>query len=195
LKENPDQSRRDHFGQVLWDFFHLHIEQNVHTFHADIHPGNFLFLPDGRVGVIDFGCVKTFPEDFLDGCIRLVQNYLLGNHSGFTDELVKMEFLKNSDAEEATEKMIKALLTEFAELLSNVYRKPVFDFSDTSFRKKLNAMLKKGMEIREIRGSRHFVFFNRIVFGLLSMLMKLGSRIETGNGQQAVMGWKMKAAA
>ena len=57
--------------------------------------------------MIDFGCVKTFPEDFLDGCIRLVQNYLLGNHSGFTDELVKMEFLKNSDAEEATEKMIK----------------------------------------------------------------------------------------
>ena len=106
-----------------------------------------------------------------------------------------MEFLKNSDAEEATEKMIKELLTEFAELLSDVYRKPVFDFSDTSFRKKLNAMLKKGMEIREIRGSRHFVFFNRIVFGLLSMLMKLGSRIETGNGQQAVMGWKIKAAA
>ena len=139
--------------------------------------------------------VKTFPEDFLDGCIRLVQNYLLGNHSGFTDELVKMEFLKNSDAEEVTEKMIKELLTEFAELLSGVYRKPVFDFSDTSFRKKLNAMLKKGMEIREIRGSRHFVFFNRIVFGLLSMLMKLGSQIETGNGQQAEMGWKMKAAA
>jgi len=25
--------------------------------------------------------------------------------------------------------------------------------------------------------------------------MKLGSRIETGKGQQAVMGWKMKAAA
>ncbi len=45
-----------------------------------------------------------------------------------------MEFLKNSDAEEATEKMIKELLTEFAELLSDVYRKPVFDFSDTSFR-------------------------------------------------------------
>ena len=195
LKENPDQSRRDSFGQVLWDFFHLHIEQNVHTFHADIHPGNFLFLPDGRVGVIDFGCVKTFPEDFLDGCIRLVQNYLSGNHSGFTDELVKMEFLKNSDAEEATEKMIKELLTEFAELLSDVYQKPVFDFSDSSFREKLNAMFKKGMEIREIRGSRHFVFFNRIVFGLLSILMKLGSRIETGKGQQAVMGWKMKAAA
>ena len=93
--------------------------------------------------MIDFGCVKTFPEDFLDGCIRLVQNYLSGNHSGFTDELVKMEFLKNSDAEEATEKMIKELLTEFAELLSDVYRKPVFDFSDSSFREKLNAMFKR----------------------------------------------------
>ena len=39
-----------------------------------------------------------------------------------------MEFLKNSDAEEATEKMIKELLTEFAELLSDVLPKTGFRF-------------------------------------------------------------------
>jgi predicted unusual protein kinase regulating ubiquinone biosynthesis (AarF/ABC1/UbiB family) len=30
--------------------------------HADPHPGNFLLLPDGRVGVLDFGAVKQLPD-------------------------------------------------------------------------------------------------------------------------------------
>jgi len=28
--------------------------------HADPHPGNYLFHPDGRVGILDFGCVRRY---------------------------------------------------------------------------------------------------------------------------------------
>jgi len=31
---------------------------------ADPHPGNFVFLPQGRVGLLDFGCVRTFDDPF-----------------------------------------------------------------------------------------------------------------------------------
>ncbi len=30
--------------------------------HGDAHPGNFMLLPDGRMGVIDFGAVAPLPE-------------------------------------------------------------------------------------------------------------------------------------
>ena len=30
--------------------------------HADPHPGNYIFMDDGRVCLIDFGCVKEMPE-------------------------------------------------------------------------------------------------------------------------------------
>lgn len=30
--------------------------------HADPHPGNYLFEPDGRMGIIDFGCVRRYDE-------------------------------------------------------------------------------------------------------------------------------------
>jgi predicted unusual protein kinase regulating ubiquinone biosynthesis (AarF/ABC1/UbiB family) len=33
--------------------------------HADPHPGNYLFAPDGRVGMIDFGCVRRFDLDWI----------------------------------------------------------------------------------------------------------------------------------
>ena len=32
--------------------------------HADPHPGNFLILPDGRLGVLDFGATKLLSEKF-----------------------------------------------------------------------------------------------------------------------------------
>jgi len=34
--------------------------------HADQHPGNYLFQPDGRIGLIDFGCVKRVSIDVLE---------------------------------------------------------------------------------------------------------------------------------
>ncbi len=32
-------------------------------FHADLHPGNILVCPDGKVALIDFGIIGTLPED------------------------------------------------------------------------------------------------------------------------------------
>ena len=34
--------------------------------HADQHPGNFLFQPDGRFGLVDFGCVKRVNFDVVE---------------------------------------------------------------------------------------------------------------------------------
>lgn len=32
-------------------------------FHADLHPGNILVCPDGKVALVDFGIIGTLPED------------------------------------------------------------------------------------------------------------------------------------
>lgn len=40
------------------------------TLHADPHPGNFLFAPDGSVTVLDFGCIKRFEPTFVDSWRR-----------------------------------------------------------------------------------------------------------------------------
>lgn len=44
-------------------FFHLFYWH--HACHADPHPGNYLFLPDGRLGLIDFGCVRYFEPEWV----------------------------------------------------------------------------------------------------------------------------------
>jgi len=51
---------------------YLHQMFDLGFFHADAHPGNFLALPDGRVGFTDFGRVGRLTEESQDNFIDLV---------------------------------------------------------------------------------------------------------------------------
>jgi predicted unusual protein kinase regulating ubiquinone biosynthesis (AarF/ABC1/UbiB family) len=64
LATNPGQAARDRAGQLLLDWF-FHSLFALGRVHADPHPGNFLFLPDGRIGLLDFGCTNTITPGFL----------------------------------------------------------------------------------------------------------------------------------
>lgn len=37
----------------------------MRAIHADPHPGNYLFSPDGRVGILDFGCVRRLDLEWI----------------------------------------------------------------------------------------------------------------------------------
>ena len=63
LATQPSPSQRDQAGQHLWDWF-MHCIFVLGRVHADPHPGNFLFAPNGSVGVLDFGCTRVLPSAF-----------------------------------------------------------------------------------------------------------------------------------
>jgi predicted unusual protein kinase regulating ubiquinone biosynthesis (AarF/ABC1/UbiB family) len=69
LKRKPPAATRNLIGERLIEMQNtqLHCLKAVH---ADHHPGNYLFRPDGRIGLVDFGSVKriTFEiSELLDG--------------------------------------------------------------------------------------------------------------------------------
>ncbi len=54
-----DQPTKNRFGELLFDAtFALLFKHGI--FSCDPNPGNFLFLADGRVAFLDFGCIKRF---------------------------------------------------------------------------------------------------------------------------------------
>nr|WP_269205171.1 AarF/ABC1/UbiB kinase family protein [Motilibacter aurantiacus] len=55
-----DQPERDRVG-LLYVRFLFSGPARVQMLHADPHPGNFRVLPDGRLGVVDFGAVARLP--------------------------------------------------------------------------------------------------------------------------------------
>ena len=55
----PEQ--RDLVGTLLLELT-FDAPRRLGMMHGDAHPGNFMLLPDGRMGVIDFGAVAPLPE-------------------------------------------------------------------------------------------------------------------------------------
>jgi predicted unusual protein kinase regulating ubiquinone biosynthesis (AarF/ABC1/UbiB family) len=54
------RAERDRAGHVLAEF-HFSAPARSGLLHADPHPGNFMLLSDGRMGVIDFGACARLP--------------------------------------------------------------------------------------------------------------------------------------
>ncbi len=52
---------RNEAGRLLAEF-HFSSPARVGLLHADPHPGNFMLLDDGRLGVLDFGACARLPE-------------------------------------------------------------------------------------------------------------------------------------
>jgi predicted unusual protein kinase regulating ubiquinone biosynthesis (AarF/ABC1/UbiB family) len=58
-----DQETRNH-AALLYCRFLLSGPKRSGMLHGDPHPGNFRLLPDGRLGVLDFGAVDRIPGGF-----------------------------------------------------------------------------------------------------------------------------------
>ena len=70
--EKGTQEQRNRAGQTIWRFtFRSMMRYGV--LYADPHPGNYRFLPDGRVAFLDFGCVKLLPPELVDGMKRYLR--------------------------------------------------------------------------------------------------------------------------
>jgi predicted unusual protein kinase regulating ubiquinone biosynthesis (AarF/ABC1/UbiB family) len=90
-----DQETRNRAG-VLYHRFHMSSPTRVGKLHADPHPGNFRMLPDGRLGVLDFGAVNQLPEGIPPAVGVLLGHALRGEAQEVVDGLRAEGFLKPS---------------------------------------------------------------------------------------------------
>jgi tRNA A-37 threonylcarbamoyl transferase component Bud32 len=65
LATKPSQKIRDQYGEKIW-LVSLRLNYAKNVIYADPHPGNFFFRPDGKLGVVDFGCCHHLTDDDLD---------------------------------------------------------------------------------------------------------------------------------
>jgi predicted unusual protein kinase regulating ubiquinone biosynthesis (AarF/ABC1/UbiB family) len=71
------RDERDRAG-ILLAVLHFSGPQRAHLLHADPHPGNFRLMPDGRLGVIDFGATARLPDGHPEPIGRLLRWTLEG---------------------------------------------------------------------------------------------------------------------
>ncbi len=78
LIADGSKAERDRIG-LLYVRFLFSGPARVGMLHADPHPGNYRVLPDGRLGVLDFGAVARLPDGLPPSIGRLLRRALDGD--------------------------------------------------------------------------------------------------------------------
>lgn len=184
LATNPSQEVRDRVGQALWDFYDYQIHE-LRTVHADPHPGNFLFKPDGTVNIFDFGCVKVIPEKFYTAYFQLVDRNIYKDEQRVRKVFLDLELIHENDSREELD-FFMPLFRRMIDMLTLPFTLPEFDFGDESYFGGIYAFADELIEMPEVRnsskarGSRHSLYINRTYYGLYHMLFELKARVKTG---------------
>ncbi|MGB1048560.1 MAG: ABC1 kinase family protein [Rhodothermales bacterium] len=188
LATGPTQEQRDQYGQLLWDAIHEQVAGTSFRVHADAHPGNFLFREDGRLGLLDFGCIKTFPLTFRDGLVRLYHARMDADQDGLLRAYAELEMLP-PDMEDDGRTYLLTVLDQLGAIIESLYQPESYDFGADRLLDQFQAIIPQltGREAYKHRrpvGSQHFVFVNRLLAGMLSILTQLEARIETRYAKQ-----------
>ncbi|GAA2682457.1 ABC1 kinase family protein [Actinoplanes palleronii] len=94
------KTERDEAGRLM-AILHFSAPGRAGLLHADPHPGNFRILPDGRLGVIDFGAVARLPDGHPEPVGRLVRLALAADADGVADGLRDEGFIKRNESIDA----------------------------------------------------------------------------------------------
>ncbi len=87
------QEERNRAGYLLATL-HFSAPARAGLLHADPHPGNFRMLPDGRLGVVDFGAVARLPDGHPEPIGRLARLALAGDAEAVYEGLCKEGFIR-----------------------------------------------------------------------------------------------------
>jgi len=177
---NPSQDLRNQIGQALWDFYNYQ-QHELRAVHADPHPGNFMILPGGKLGVIDFGCIKEMPEDFYYPFFSLTSTNLLDNKEETINAFRKLEMILPKDSPQQIDFYYR-MYHQMISLFAKPYMSSSFDFGKTDFFEELygfGEQIAKMPEFKQARGVKHFIYVNRTNFGLYNILHELKAEVNT----------------
>jgi predicted unusual protein kinase regulating ubiquinone biosynthesis (AarF/ABC1/UbiB family) len=182
LEMNPSQEDKNKAAQAMWDFYHFQIH-DLRMMHADAHPGNFLFQPDGTLIVLDFGCIKEIPEDFYEGYYELLKEGVTENDAYFRELCFKMGALLGNETPEE-EAFFLPVYKDAIRMLCKPFQQDTFDFGNKEYFADLYRYGEEMMHQPEVRkskprGSHHGLYFNRMHFGLFHLLHQLNATVET----------------
>jgi predicted unusual protein kinase regulating ubiquinone biosynthesis (AarF/ABC1/UbiB family) len=182
--QDLSQETRNAVGQILWDFYSFQIWE-LKEFHADPHPGNFLVTEDKQLGVLDFGCTKSIPDEYFQPFNTLIRTDLSKfDDKQLIEKMIEIELLFKDDKED----MVILFVGIFREMLNKLkepFDSKSFDFSDPKF---FESLVARGKELskmeklrkdKKARGSRHAIYMNRTFFGLYNLLHIMKAEVKT----------------
>lgn len=174
LRTNPTQMERDHYGTLMMRSS-FRLSGIARLWYADPHPGNYLFMSEGRLGLIDFGCCRAFSDEEWQYYKMVAKAYYAGEEA-MTEALAYS--MCRSSVEEMSGEEIRLGRAWSHWLCDCLKHEGPFDFGDEAF-------LQQGLDLmREVMGKRlvrsrplnNWLFRNML--GLRAILFRLRARVD-----------------
>lgn len=189
FRDSTSQEEINQAAETLYEFvfgsFHKH-----GLFNADPHPGNYIFMPDGRIAFLDFGCVQEFPIAVPEGFRHLLSRLWAGDTEAVREGL-PASLGYPGDASEEEKDFIYDYVTYMWRPVhqdapfryDETYTKEVFSRTYSGVRLGAKVTWKKGYPDTETRG---LALLNRLQFGFCSIL---GGLSAEANWHQLMRGY------
>jgi predicted unusual protein kinase regulating ubiquinone biosynthesis (AarF/ABC1/UbiB family) len=166
------QDERDSAGSLM-ALLHYSAPARAGLLHADPHPGNFRMLPDGRLGVIDFGAVARLPDGFPLYLGRLTRLAVDGDAPGMLALMRETGFVRPGIELEPDE------ILNYLGPIVEPMREPSFTFSRDWMRSQAARLGDPRSD--EARVGRMFnlppnyLLIHRVTLGSIGVLCQLGA--------------------
>ena len=174
LATNPSQEVRNEFARKLLRAWYRMMYAG-RLLYIDMHPGNFLFSEDGRLGILDFGCMIEMDDTLWELFRKMDRPLTTGNRQDLS--ACQREWCWISDAPEEQERL--RLAEEFADWnWHSRYCGGAFDFADEAdFRRGIDLFIET-IRKRYNRARPCTPMIARQIFAWRSMLYQLRANID-----------------
>jgi predicted unusual protein kinase regulating ubiquinone biosynthesis (AarF/ABC1/UbiB family) len=174
LASGPTQEERNRYGTLILRSS-MRLFYRARLVYSDISPGNYVFMPDAGLGLIDFGCSRRFSDEEWDYTRQMHRAVRLGGEA-------LQSAIRRSVTGSATGTASEELMTTVVEL-NEWTQEPVqtvgpFDFGN-------DAYFQRGVEIiTRMQAMGHYryepinLWYMRSFLSVRALLNRLGAKVD-----------------
>ena len=167
LGPGVDQDLKD---QIAIKYFRTFWRQvfEFGTLHTDPHPGNYLVTFHPKLVILDFGSIRTFPDEVRRAYLRLARGLIDQDREAAATAIADLRF---ADDPEDAMAMVRVLDVIF----EPTYSDRPFDPRDYDTVERAMEATTVQLENRSIRSPDHSIFLGRALVGLDAYLQQFAS--------------------
>lgn len=167
------EEARQRAAETLCNAF-MCMEYRIRAVHADPHPGNYLFTPEGRVGILDFGCVRRYDVQWMSDYGHIGYHGIRGERDACIEHALKIGALayRHPGSED--------VFWELCQNISRPFTGGAFQLggAEDVVQERIVAMKVRLMSQPAIRAPRELVFLHRGLMGTYTILRQLRAKLD-----------------
>jgi hypothetical protein len=191
VASNPPQEERNRYGDLYMRAV-ARLLYAARMEYGDPHPGNLLFLADGRLGLIDFGCMRAFNDVEWD-YMRRSDKVVRGTREEIIAHLKSGLALDLSEAEWADAELIDCCVEYCRWFWEPLITEGRFDYSDRRHFERFLSIIRRYSERANPKQNPVNLFIQRGVLSGWTLLYRLGAHVDVKaicDDEVKVTGWR-----